>query len=132
MRAETIMSFRDLEVWREAVELSVDCYRLTDRFPSTERFGLSSQIRRSAVSIASNIAEGHSRKARGVFRHHIKIALGSEAELETQLIIAIRLRFCSDANLRAVSARRASVGRMLHALSASLKRPRKSAGQPGE
>jgi four helix bundle protein len=82
MRAETITSFHDLEVWREAVELSIDCYKLTDRFPRAERFGLTSQIRRSAVSIASNIAEGHARKARGVYRHHVKIALGSEAELE--------------------------------------------------
>lgn len=78
-----IRSFRDLEVWRRGLDVAVEIYRLTDRFPQTEKFGLVAQLRRAAVSIASNIAEG---KATGGnnYPRHIKIALGSEAELQTQ------------------------------------------------
>lgn len=80
--------FRDLRVWVESIDLARAVYRLTARFPADERFGLSSQLRRAAVSVPSNIAEGSSRSSRKEFRHFIEIALGSLAEMETQLEIA--------------------------------------------
>jgi four helix bundle protein len=121
VEAKTIGSFHDLRVWREGVELALDCYTLTKGFPSTERFGLTAQIRKCGVSIPSNVAEGHSRQETGSYLRHVRIALGSEAELETQLIIAQRLGFCPEPTFRLVSNRRARVGRMLNALAASLK-----------
>jgi four helix bundle protein len=73
-------SFRDLEVWRESMQLVEEIYRLTAGFPSEERFGLASQLRRAAVSIPSNIGEGARRKRRRPFLYHLEIALGSQGE----------------------------------------------------
>ena len=120
--ADVLSSFRDLIVWQEAMTLVVDCYKLTDRFPSSERFGLTSQVRRSCCSIPSNIAEGHNRKSTRTFLHHVNVALGSEAEFETQIELALRLGYCSADDAREIQDRRAAIGRMLHALSRSLKR----------
>jgi four helix bundle protein len=122
MGALDVKSFRDLEVWHEAIELTVECYKLTDSFPTTERYGLVSQIRRAANSIPSNVAEGHNRKTRRAFLNHVRVALGSEAELETDFVIAVRLGFCSKQQLAGIDERHARVGRMLHGLSRSLKR----------
>jgi four helix bundle protein len=116
-----ILSFHDLEVWQEGVALALECYQLTAVFPAAERYGLTAQIRKAGVSIPSNIAEGHNRKDTGPYLNHVRIALGSEAELETQLLIALRLGFCPHQPFRNISNRRATVGRMLHALAASLK-----------
>ena len=82
---QSIRSYRDLEVWRKAMELAQGCYELTAEFPKREIYGLASQIRRAAVSIASNIAEGHSRRTRQAYLNHLSIALGSQSEVETQI-----------------------------------------------
>ncbi len=86
---------KDLEAWELSMQLVTDVYRLTSTFPKTELYGLSSQIRRSAVSVPSNIAEGAARRQNTEFRQFLYVALGSSAELETQLLIAINLGFAS-------------------------------------
>ena len=78
---------KELKIWNKAIELATDIYRLTANFPAEERYGLTSQIRRSAVSIPSNIAEGAGRNTNGEFCHFLGIANGSSYELQTQLII---------------------------------------------
>lgn len=86
-------SYKDLVVWQKAIDLSFDIYSLTKDFPKEEMYGLVSQIRRSAVSIPSNIAEGQARKYHQQFSHFLSIAQGSLAELETQIIISMRLGY---------------------------------------
>ena len=89
--ASTVQSYEDLEVWRMAMTLAEDCYRLTALFPREEVYGLTAQIRRAAVSIPANIAEGHGRNQTGNFLHFLRIAQGSVRELETHLMLAYRL-----------------------------------------
>ena len=84
------MDHKDLEVWKKSMDLVESIYTLTQRFPEAEKFGLTSQMRRSAVSIPSNIAEGAARKGDKEFLHFLPIALGSLSELETQYLIATR------------------------------------------
>jgi len=86
-------SFRDLQVWQKSMKLTVAVYRLTQHFPREEMFGLTSQLRRCAVSIPSNIAEGHGRINPREFRHFLLIARGSNSELQTQLELASELGF---------------------------------------
>lgn len=81
------MGFQDLIVWQKGVELSTLIYKLTEKLPEFERFGISSQMQRAAVSIPSNIAEGHRRNNTKEYKHFCGVALGSAAELQTQLII---------------------------------------------
>jgi four helix bundle protein len=83
--------FRDLIVWQRAIALVVQVYRKTADYPVAEKYGLQSQMRRSAVSIPSNIAEGQGRLTRGEFRQFLGIAKGSLAELETELIVSVKL-----------------------------------------
>jgi four helix bundle protein len=113
-------SFRDLKVWQESMRLVEDVYRITRRFPSDERFGLTSQIRRAAISIASNIGEGGRRKRRKAHLNHLDIALGSQGEVEVQLEIARRLIYISDVEHKKIDERVARVGRMLNGLIESL------------
>jgi four helix bundle protein len=87
-----IMSYREQFIWKRSVELAVKCYELTQNFPQSELYGLTSQIRRSAVSIASNIAEGYGRKTKVEYIQFLHIALGSLRELDTQLIIAQQVK----------------------------------------
>jgi four helix bundle protein len=86
------MNFRNLNVWQLSIELVEQIYTLTAKFPYEEKFGLTSQIRRSSISIPSNIAEGSSRKSRKEFAHFLSIAIGSSFELETQLLIASKIK----------------------------------------
>ncbi len=86
-----IKSYRDLRVWKEAMDLAVECYRITKAFPRDEIFGLTSQIRRSAASIPANIAEGYGRDSAGHYIHHLKVAQGSLKELETHVILSERV-----------------------------------------
>jgi four helix bundle protein len=109
-------SFQDLKVWREAMELVEDVYRVSPRFPPQERFGLTAQARRAAVSIASNIGEGKRRKSQRAFAYHLDIALGSQGEVEVQLEIARRLAFIDPDDYVRVSGRAAQVGKMLNGL----------------
>ena len=87
-------SFKDLIVWQKSILLVKQIYKLTSVFPADEKFGLISQLRRAAVSIPSNIAEGQARRTTGDFIHFVSNAEGSVAEVETQLIIAAELSFC--------------------------------------
>ena len=88
--------FRDLVVWQRAIALVTEVYRATQSFPSEERFGLTSQLRRASVSIPTNIAEGQGRLTRGEFRQFLGHAKGSICEVETQLIIAQSLGYMND------------------------------------
>lgn len=86
-------NFRELNVWKDAMKIAKTIYSLTRNFPSEERFGLTSQINRSAVSVASNIAEGCGRNTNGEFKRFLAIALGSCYELETQVLLAESFEF---------------------------------------
>ena len=112
-------SFRDLEVWQESMTLVEEIYTLSKRFPSDERFGLTSQLRRAAVSIPSNIGEGARRKRRKAFAHHLDIALGSQGEVDVQLELAARLGFCAKSDRNVIQQRIDRIGRMLNGLIAS-------------
>lgn len=89
-----IKNYKDLVVWQKAISLAKNIYTLTKAFRSDEKFGLVSQMRRAAVSIPSNIAEGQARRTTGEFVQFISHAEGSAAELDTQLILAVELDFC--------------------------------------
>lgn len=116
-----IRTYRDLEVWKKAMDLVAGVYGLSKRFPSEERFGLTSQLQRAAVSIPANIAEGHARKHRGDYLHHLSIARGSLAELETHLTIAVRLEYVTRDEAMEVWDYAQEVGKMLNKLIRSLK-----------
>ncbi|MEK7336824.1 MAG: four helix bundle protein [Nitrospirota bacterium] len=95
MHGQTITTHKDLDVWKKAMDLVTHVYTLTSQFPKEELYGLTSQIRRSAVSIPSNIAEGAARHSRKEFIQFLHIASGSVAELETQILLAARMGFAS-------------------------------------
>ena len=114
-----ITGYRDLVVWQKAMSLVEDIYRLTCNFPSAERYGLTSQIQRAAVSIPSNIAEGYG-SGGGNYRRHIMIARGSLMELETQLEIAVRLDFVNSDAVKPAWLLAQEVGKMLTKLSQAL------------
>lgn len=88
---QRIESYRDLKVWQSAMLLAEDCYRITKGFPREEIYGMTSQMRRSAVSIAANIAEGYGRENRGSFVQFLRMAQGSLKELETHILLACRV-----------------------------------------
>jgi four helix bundle protein len=119
-----IKNYKDLKVWRVAVDLVADTYRLTGEFPKHETFGLGSQIQRSAVSIPSNIAEGHARNSDNELNHFLGIANGSLAELETQLIIAERLSYIETGKIQPMLAKCDEIGKMLTGLKKALKNSR--------
>jgi four helix bundle protein len=121
----SIRSFRDLEAWQKAMKLAELCYEKTDSFPPRETYGLVSQIRRAAVSVPSNIAEGDSRRTPQAYLNHLSIALGSQAELETQVELSCRLRLPSEPSASEILQISGQVGRMLHALMSSLERKEK-------
>ncbi|MBP7747346.1 MAG: four helix bundle protein [Phycisphaerae bacterium] len=112
------VDYRELVVWQKSIELAKVVYRLTQRMPESERFGLTNQMRRASVSIPSNIAEGNARQSRRDYLHFLTIARGSLAELETQVTIAEALELLprdSDARNRI-----AEIGRILQGLIRSL------------
>jgi four helix bundle protein len=105
------------------MELVMEIYRLTQAFPKEEIFGLLSQLRRSAVSIPSNIAEGQGRLTRGEFRFFLGNARGSLSELETQILIARRLNYLNESDAAGLMERSSEVGRILNGLIGSMKKP---------
>jgi four helix bundle protein len=119
-------NFEDLLVWQKAVDLAVQVYALTRAFPADERFGLTSQLRRSAVSIPSNIAEGRGRLSQGDFRQFLGIAQGSTYEVLTQLLIAKKLRFGLPDAIAQCEDLSNEVSKMLSALIARLPRKARS------
>ena len=116
-------NYRDLVVWQKAMDLVEIVYAVTANFPSDERFGLTSQVRRAAVSIPSNIAEGEGRRSRNEFGHFLSVAYGSLREVETQLLIAVRLGYAIAEYCQPAFDLADEVGRMLNGLSRSLDRP---------
>jgi four helix bundle protein len=112
--------YRDLLVWQNAMDLVEDIYRRTEHFPKAEEFGLKAQMRRAAVSVPSNIAEGQGRHRPKVFREFLNIAMGSLSELETQIHLAVRLHFISQQDCDSLCSRCAEVGKMLYGLSNSI------------
>jgi four helix bundle protein len=115
-------SFKELIVWQRAVQLTSGIYRLSASFPSSEQFGLTNQIRRASVSIASNIAEGYGRSTKGEYLQFLGHARGSTCELQTQLIIAAALGFCANNQVDEVERLAADVSRMLIALMNKLRK----------
>ena len=113
-------SYRDLEVRKLSLSLVEDIYKATATFPASENYGLSQQIRRAAVSIPSNIAEGQFRNSSKEFRQFLAIALGSSAELETQLIIANKVNYLSTEELSGLLNNLEIIMKMLNKLSISL------------
>ena len=116
-----IESFRDLTVWQKSMVLAERTYAVSQKLPKDETFGLVSQLRRVSVSIPSNIAEGMGIGGRGYLRH-LRIALGSEAELQTQIELAVRLKMISREEAEPLVAQASEVGRMLIGLLRSLLR----------
>lgn len=116
-----IKSYKDLIVWQKSFELSLLVYKLTKRFPKEELYALVSQIRRAAVSIPSNIAEGYSRQRKLEYIQFLQIAFASGAELETQLLIAKELRYLSDRDFTEVDSLLNEVMRMLNSLISKIK-----------
>ena len=114
-----IQSYRDLDAWRLGMDFVVEIYRLTSVLPQKERYGLSAQLRRAAVSIPSNVAEGHQQGTKSC-AHFVSVALGSLAEAETQIEVASRLRYVSAPDLASVSELAVHLGRVLHGLRRSL------------
>lgn len=109
---------RDLVVWQKAMTLVTDVYQITRGFPKDELYGLTAQLRRAAVSVPSNLAEGHGRNSRKEFHHFVGQARGSLTELETQLEIATNLGYLSQASASELLARASEIARMLNGLRA--------------
>jgi four helix bundle protein len=113
--------YKDLDVWKLSVQLAVSIYNLTQSFPKQEAFSLTDQMRRAAVSIASNIAEGSGRASKKDFAHFVSIAVGSARELETQLVIAVQVGYLSDPSCVEVQEQIVRVLKMLYKLRSSLR-----------
>mgnify|MGYP002682261666 FL=1 len=116
-----VLSYRELDVWKKAMDLVEGCYGLTQGFPKTENYGLSSQLQRAAVSVPSNIAEGQAREHTGEFCQFLSIAQGSLAELETHIAIAERLGYAASHDCERLLSQASEVGRMLVGLRKALK-----------
>jgi four helix bundle protein len=117
----TIRSYVDLVAWQKAMDLAVSVYRVTQALPPEERFGLTAQTRRGAVSVASNIAEGKGRRTDGEFMNHLSMAHGSVCEIETQLLLAERLGFIEPQAVKPLLVDAAEVGRLIKGLMKSLR-----------
>ena len=115
-----IKSYEDLEVWQLGIDLSLRAYEVAGQLPSSERFELSSQIRKCAVSIPANVAEGHARRKPKPYVNHVYIALGSLAEWATYLVIANRLGYITRTVFDSEKREADRLGQMLHALARSL------------
>jgi len=111
-----IRDYKDLRVWQQATELAKLVYEITRPFPAEEKFGLTSQMRRAAVSVASNIAEGQARNTTGEFVQFISHAEGSLAELDTQVRLSVALGFCRESNSERISTLITDVQKMLNGL----------------
>ncbi len=126
-----IRSFRDLRVWQAGIELVQVVCEITARFPHSEVYGLASQMQRAAVSVPSNIPEGHARESTKEYLQHLSIAQASLAELETQLAIAKNLKYLSDLEANQLFQKISSRGRQLFALRNALINPKAKAASPG-
>jgi len=116
-----VQSYKELVAWNKAMELVTEIYRITQDFPKEELFGLTSQLRRAAVSIPSNIAEGKGRLSKGEFRQFLGHARGSLAELETQILIAQNLHYLSEAEANKLLVMVEEMGKVLNGLLSAVK-----------
>ena len=116
------MLYKDLDVYRKSIDFVVDIYKITESFPESEKFGLVSQLRRAAVSLPSNLAEGSGRNGKKELINFLHIARGSLFEIGTQLEISQRLGFVSQDDYDKLEERRATIQRMMNALISSLKK----------
>ena len=119
--------YRDLKVWQCAVNLAEQVYEASEHWPKFEQFGMTSQVRRAAVSVPANIAEGQGRSGRKEFRHHLSIAYGSLCELETIVTLARMRRYCNEPTELALQSASGEVARLLKGLMRSLE-----AGTPSQ
>jgi four helix bundle protein len=122
MNMSTVQSYRDLIVWRKSMALVKEVYLCTQDFPKSELYGLTSQLRRAAVSVPSNIAEGQGRFSKGEFKQFLGHARGSLLELETQILIAQQLGYLPTERMQTLLDRAAEAGRILNGLLGSLER----------
>ncbi|MBI2682442.1 MAG: four helix bundle protein [Acidobacteriales bacterium] len=111
-----VKSFKDLQVWQKAILLVTRIYRVTARFPADETYGLTAQLRRAAVSVPSNIAEGHGRLTRGEYKHFLGQARGSLCEIHTQLTIASNLNYIPKKDSDELMCESEELSKMLHGL----------------
>ncbi len=116
-------SHNNLDAWKRSIDFVVAVYRVTDRFPKEEKFGLTSQLRRAAVSIPANIAEGAARKSSKEFVQYLSHAQGSASEVETELLIAFRLGFVTQPHYDELCRDLDDIGRMITGIAKYLKRP---------
>lgn len=116
-----LQSYKELIVWQKSVELSLKVYQVTTKFPRVEQYGITSQMRRAAVSIPSNIAEGYSRKNKIEYSRFINIAFGSAAELETQIIISKKFNFVKDSDFKEIDMLLKEILSMLYVLQEKLR-----------
>jgi four helix bundle protein len=131
-RRMPISSYRELRVWQIGMDLAELVYKQTQAFPKHELYGLTSQLRRAVVSVPSNIAEGHAQDSTKSYLRHISIAMGSLAEVETQLLLSARLEYLSKRDLDHVLTTTDVLGKMLRSLQTSLKRKVKVQRRPPE
>jgi four helix bundle protein len=115
-----IKSYRDLQVWRVAMDVAEDVYVLTKSFPNSETYGMATQIRRAAVSVAANIAEGHGRETSGAFVNFLRMSQGSLKELETHLLLAVRVGLLDRDDIEPAMQMCDELGRMLRSLIRSI------------
>ncbi|MCX7643651.1 MAG: four helix bundle protein, partial [Armatimonadetes bacterium] len=120
MSIQAVRSYRDLEVWQVAMNVAEQCYHLTATFPKEELFGLTMQIRRSAASVAANIAEGYGRESRREYIQFLRIAQGSLKELETYLLLSMRVGVARENRVSPTLADCERISKMLHRLIRSL------------
>ena len=118
----SIQSYRDLLVWQKGMALAQTCYEITKVFPKEERYGMISQIRRAAASVPANIAEGYGRENRGEYIQFLRIAQGSLKELETHILLSVRVGLATETNGNSTPVKCEEVGKMLRALIRSLQR----------
>jgi four helix bundle protein len=114
--ASEVKNYRDLIIWQKGVELAKIVYTLTRKFPNYETYGLADQLRRSAVSVPSNIAEGQARQHTGEFRQFLHTALGSAAEVDTQIVIAFELGYITEQEAKEIEQRIVEIRKMTYSL----------------
>jgi four helix bundle protein len=124
-KTNAIRSYRDLVVWQDAMSLAESCYRLVANYPKDELYGLTSQIRRAAVSIPSNIAEGYGRESSGSYLQFLKVSRGSLRELETQIMLSERVGVATTEQAKVALEKCDHVGKKLHGLIAAVQRTSK-------
>ncbi|MCB9053309.1 MAG: four helix bundle protein [Lewinellaceae bacterium] len=115
-----VRNFKELIVWQKSMDLVEQVYQTTKQFPKEEAYGLASQLRRAAVSIPSNIAEGQARQSTKEFQHFLSIAQGSRAEVETQILVAMRLNYLDEGTATQILGLLTEIAKMLHTLKARL------------